>query len=185
MSQGILVFGASGSGTTSLAKVLCEKLQYPHYDLDHYLWDWSAEIPFTKIRPRQLRIELLMQDISKHPHFVMSGSMDSYNEPFIPLFELVVFNSAPTDVRLQRVHLRELSLFKNRILDGGDMAKEHQQFLANVASYEKNTGSPSRAFHQQWANSLPCPVVYTDGTLSLDENAKKVIEQYNLVLQER
>lgn len=180
MSRGIIIFGSSGSGTTTLGREVAEKLEFQHYDLDDYLWLKETELPFTVTRPRKELIKLLMEDISKFPHFVMSGSMDSYNEPFVPFFDLAVLNSAPMEIRLERINKREFARFGDRILPGGDMYENHMKFLQLVRSYDFD-GSPSRRVHEQWAQELPCKVLYTDGTVAIDENTAKIIDTFNQI----
>ncbi len=177
MTRGIIIFGSPGSGTTTLGRDVAKRLGFQHFDLDDYLWRWDTEIPFTVTRPREELIELLMGDISKFPHFVMSGSMDSYNMPFVPLFDLAVFNSAPVETRVERVNARELARFGERILPGGDMFENHKNFLSCVCRYDTD-GSPCRRVHEQWAATLPCPVLHIDGTVAIAENVARIVEQY-------
>lgn len=177
MSRGIIIFGAPGSGTTTLGRAVAKELGFQHFDLDDYLWLKDTELPFTKTRPRQELVEMLMKDISKFPHFVMSGSMDSYNGPFVPLFDLAVLNWAPLETRLKRIDERELNRFGERILSGGDMHENHQRFQELVSRYDSD-GSPSRSFHERWAATLPCTLIYTDGTLSIEENTEEIIKVY-------
>ena len=118
-----------------------------------------------------------MSDISKVPHFVMSGSMDSYNAPFVPVFDLAVLNTAPVETRIERVNRREFSRFEERILPGGDMYENHKKFLECVRSYDTD-GSPCRRVHEQWAATLPCTVLYTDGTAPIAENTTRIVKQY-------
>ena len=189
MARGIIIFGSSGSGTTTLGREVAKLLGFQHFDLDDYLWRWDTKIPFTVTRPREERIKLLMGDISKYPHFVMSGSMDSYNAPFVPLFDMAVLISAPVGTRVERVNARELARFGERILPGGDMFETNKDFLAMVRRYDTD-GSPCRRVHEQWAATLPCPVLHVDGTVAIAENAERIVEQYssklpsNLILDE-
>ncbi len=181
MARGIIVFGSPGSGTTTLGRAVAAQLGFAHFDLDDYLWRWDTEVPFTRTRPREERIALLMGDLSKHPHFLISGSMDSYNQPFVPLFDLAVLNTAPAAVRAERAHRRELALFGQRILPGGDMFEEHQRFLDNLARYDSD-GSPCLRVHEAWAATLPCLVLRTDGTAPVAGNAALVVKEYRLAL---
>ncbi|QHQ61684.1 shikimate kinase [Anaerocolumna sedimenticola] len=178
MSRGIIIFGSPGSGTTSLGRKVAKQLGFQHFDLDDYLWRWDTPIPFTVTRPREERIKLLLDDISKFSHFVMSGSMDSYNAPFVPLFDLAVLVSAPVKTRVERVKARELARFGERMLPGGDMFETHKNFLDGVRRYDTD-GSPCRRVHEQWASTLPCPVLYMDGTVTIEENAGHIVEQYS------
>lgn len=177
MARGIIIFGSSGSGTTTIGREVAKKLGFEHYDLDDYLWLKDTELPFTKTRPRDELTKLLMDNISCFPNFVMSGSMDSYNAPFVPLFDLAVLNSVPTETRIQRVNSRELARYGNRILPGGDMYEGHQNFLKLIRSYDTD-GPMCRKTHEKWAATLPCPVLYTDGTDALKENVAKIVKQY-------
>lgn len=178
MARGIIIFGSAGSGTTTLGKEVSKRLGFQHFDLDDYLWRWDTEIPFTVTWPREELKRLLMDDISKYPHFVMSGSMDSYNAPFVPLFDLAVLNYAPAEIRLERLRAREFARFGERILPGGDMYENHRNFL-DIASRYDTDGSPCLKVHEQWAATLPCPVLHIDGTEPIEKNAARIVEQYS------
>jgi hypothetical protein len=76
----------------------------------------------------------------------MSGLMDSINASFVPLFDLAVHLTAPVEVRVERVNVRELARFGKRILPGGDMFEIHNKFIDNVRSYDTD-GSPCLNVH--------------------------------------
>lgn len=63
MKKRIHIFGASGSGTTSIGKAVCNKLGYKHFDSDNYLW-LPTEEPFTVIRSSDEYINLMGKDLS-------------------------------------------------------------------------------------------------------------------------
>lgn len=177
MASGILIFGSSGSGTTTLGRAVAERLGFAHVDLDDYLWQWDTDIPFTVTRPRAERTRLLLEALSDVDHFVMSGSMDSYNAPFVPMFDLAVLHTAPVGIRLARLQAREAARLGARILPGGDMAEQHRAFLETASRYDGDA-SPSHSHHEQWAATLPCPVLHTDGTRPVEENAALVSAVY-------
>jgi len=52
------VFGASGSGTTTLSRALAARLDVGHFDADDYFWV-PIEPPFTQKYPAEKRVELL------------------------------------------------------------------------------------------------------------------------------
>ena len=56
MSNRIHVFGASGTGTTTLGRGLAEALHIGQFDTDAYFW-LQTDPPFTDIRPEPERIE--------------------------------------------------------------------------------------------------------------------------------
>gem|GEM_PF-333789 len=181
MGRGIIIFGAPGSGTTTIGKEVAKQLGFQHFDLDDYIWRFDTKIPYTISTPCEERIQLLMNDISKFPHFVMSGSMDSFNAPFVSLFDLAVYNTAPVEIRAERFRTRELARWGDRVLPGGDMYEALHQgdYLAIARQYEIS-GPPyaNRKMHEQWAAILPCSVLSIDGTLPVAENVALIIDQY-------
>lgn len=177
MSRGIIIFGPAGSGKTSLGKLVAEKLGFPYYDIDDYIWRTDTPIPYTQMYSREEKISRLMNAISQNQHFVMAGSMDSFNAPFVPLFDLAVHLTCEWEIRRKRLDQREYAAFGERIHDGGDMVEEHRRFLSAARRYDTD-GSPSMAFHSQWADTLPCPVLRLDGAASLLQNAAVIAEAY-------
>lgn len=177
MAKGIIIFGAAGSGKTTLGRRLAERLGYPYFDLDDYIWRKDTAEPFTVMYSREEKIGRLMNDLSGHEHFVMGGSMSSFHEHFDPMFELGVHLTADTALRLERVHRRELELFGERILEGGDMYENHQRFLDNTARYDTD-GSPSMADHSRWGEIMPCEVIRLDGADDIDANVDRILEAY-------
>lgn len=177
MTRGIILFGSSGSGKTTLGRKLAQELDYPYFDIDYYLWRKDTPIPFTRMYSRQEKAERLMHDISQFDHFVMAGSMDSFNAPFVPLFDLAVHVDADAALRRQRLHQREWEAFGERILPGGDMFDSHQRFLQDSDRYETD-GFPCRSRHLEWAASLPCRVLYLDGSRPVAENLALILDAY-------
>jgi len=117
MIQRIHILGASGSGTTTLGRALAARLQCPHFDTDDYFW-LPTDPPFTHQRERTERQQLLMNDVTAHDSWVVSGSLCGWGDGAMPLFELVVFLWIPHDRRMARLHRREHERFGQRILPG-------------------------------------------------------------------
>lgn len=189
MARGIILFGGMGVGDTTLGKAVAEKLGWPHFDLDSYIWRWDTPLPFTQTRPRNEKVAMLTKDISHHPHFVMSGSMWSFRKAFESYFDLAVFLTAPAEVRAERIQKRELARWGARVLPGGDMYESegsiHKDYMACVRSYDEGPEELfSRAQHEAWVRELPCPVLRLDGTRSIEENAERVIEACRAVRRE-
>lgn len=181
MSRGIIIFGSAGSGKTTLGKMVAEKLGFPYFDIDDYIWRRDTDKPFTVMYKREEKINRLMSDISKSEFFVMAGSMDSFNEPFIPLFDLAVHITASVEVRLTRINRREYERFGKRILAGGDLYDNHQRFLDLAARYDSD-GSPCMKTHKQWANSLPCKVIRINGADNLSNSMELIINVYREIV---
>src|SRR5215510_9343550 len=170
MIHRIHLLGASGSGTTTLGRAFAECLQYRHFDTDDYFW-LPTDPPYTHQRERTERQQLLMDDLTAHDSWVLSGSLCGWGDVAIPLFELVVFLSIPQDIRMERLHRREHTRFGTRILPGGDMYEHSQAFLAWAASYaERGFDTWSRRRHDQWLGTLPCPILCFEGEYTIEEH---------------
>ncbi|WP_054740321.1 P-loop NTPase family protein [Cellulosilyticum ruminicola] len=66
----IHILGASGSGTSTLGRVLEERYQYKHLDTDDYYW-LLTNPPFTQAREEKERIALLKRDMAKYKKWVI------------------------------------------------------------------------------------------------------------------
>jgi len=165
----IHVVGASGAGTTTLGQALERERGYKWLDTDDYFWS-PTDPPFLRSRPFEERIALLKADIEKHPKCVISGSLCGWGDVFIPQFDLVVFISTPTDIRIERLERREFERFGQRIRPGGDMYEEHTGFIEWAKTYDTNKPPERcRTLHEEWFKKLVCPVMRVDGTRPVDE----------------
>ncbi|GKX66388.1 AAA family ATPase [Inconstantimicrobium mannanitabidum] len=177
MARGIIIFGSAGSGKTTLGKLVAEKLNFPYFDIDDYIWRKDTDKPFTVMYTHEEKISRLMEDISKGTHFVMAGSMDSFNAPFVPLFDLAIHITASIDTRIARINKREYEIYGERIMEGGDMYEDHCHFLDTAARYDTDA-SPCMSTHAQWANSLPCKVLRLNGNEDLKNNVEIIVHEY-------
>ncbi|MCL2362125.1 MAG: AAA family ATPase [Defluviitaleaceae bacterium] len=181
-ARGIIVNGASGTGKTTLGRELAKQLGFPHLDLDDYYYPPQDEVGsfrFAELRPRDEIIEHLKNDLAKHPHFVMSGTIGSILWDFVnPLFNLAVLLSVPTQIRLERVKARAFERYGERVLEGGDLHNSHQEFYNYIQQYEIDYHSVSLQRHEQWAKEISCPVLRVDGTRPIIENAMLIAKQY-------
>jgi adenylate kinase family enzyme len=169
MIHRIHILGASGSGTTTLGRALAERLQYAHFDTDDYFWV-PTDPPYTQQRERTSREHLLMEDVTTHGSWVVSGSLCDWGDGVIPLLELAVFLCLPHALRMERLQHREGQRFGERIMPGGDMYEQSQAFLAWAASYDEGDLSMrSRQRHEQWLNTLPCPIIRREGKYTIEE----------------
>lgn len=173
----IHIYGASGSGTSTLGRYLSERLGFAFLDSDDYFW-LPTDPKFTTKRPATERVLLMQRDIAAAPRgAVVSGSLVGWGDELIPDFTLAVRVVTDTPTRLARIKAREHARFGGRILPGGDMYDHHQAFLQWAAGYD-NGGLETRsaALHDAWQKQLPCPILVVDGTTPLDETAARVEE---------
>ena len=169
MIRRIHILGASGSGTTTLGRALAARLQCPHFDTDDYFW-LPTDPPYTQQRERTKRQQLLMNDLTAHDAWVVSGSLCGWGDVAIPLFALVIFLAIPHDIRMARLHRREQERFGERMLPGGDMYEVSQAFLLWAASYDEGgLDIRSRQLHEAWLGMLPCPILCFEGEYTIEE----------------
>lgn len=101
---------------------------------------------------------LMEQDIAQHKKVVIPGSLTGWGDPLIPGFDLAVRLVTDTQIRIARIKAREAERFGDRILPGGDMYKQHQDFLEWAAAYDTgDVDIRSKALHDQWQKLLGCP----------------------------
>ena len=173
----IHLFGASGSGTTTLGAALAEAIGGQHLDTDSYYWE-DTEPPFTTKRPIEQRIRDIQRDSKRSQHWTLSGSLCSWGDPLLESFTLAVFVRLDPAVRLERLRARERERYGSRISPDGDMFEQHRAFIEWAASYD--TAEPpirSLKMHQQWQTTLPCPVVTVNSGNALDANLTQVLKQ--------
>ena len=166
----IHLFGASGSGTSTLGRAIAERCNYFFMDTDDYFWE-PTDPPYTTKRPIPERLALMRMTIAEHEEVVISGSLVDWGNELIPLFTLAIRVETDTSMRIARLRARERERFGSRIDPGGDMYENHMKFIKWAASYDE--GSPdmrSKAKHDEWQKLLSCPVVLVDGSLPVEIN---------------
>ena len=99
----IHIYGASGSGTSTLERYLTEKFSFAFLDSDDYFW-LPTDPKFTTKRPLEQRVPLIRQDIAAAKNgAVLSGSLVGWGDALIPDFTLAVRVVTDTPTRLARV----------------------------------------------------------------------------------
>ena len=170
MLNRIHIFGASGSGTTTLASALAAKHGFRHLDTDNFYW-FPTDPPFHEKRPIEQRLLLLREAMHSCSAWALSGSLSGWGDPLIPEFELVVFLVVPTEVRMHRLRAREFQRYG---------FEANPDFLDWANKYD--TGGPemrSREVHEAWLANLPVPVLRLEGDRPTDELLARV-EEFSL-----
>ena len=180
MKQVIHIYGASGSGTSTLGKYICKKSGYFFMDTDDYFWE-PTNPPYTVKRCLSSRMKLMREDIQRHDHVIISGSLVDWGDEFIPLFTLAIRVETDTDIRLQRLNRREREKFGSRIDFGGDMYENHLEFIKWAASYDHGgMDMRSKAKHDDWQKKLICPLLFVDGNMPVSENYEIIQSNFKL-----
>lgn len=174
MDLSIYITGASCSGVTTLGANLAATFGANHIDVDDFYW-MPTDPPFSQKRPVNDRLRKLADALVDRP-WVLSGSFDGWGDPLIADADLVVFLSAPAELRLQRLLVRERDRHGSRIDLGGDMRKIHTEFVDWASRYDdpKFEGR-SRRRHELWLEQLDIPVLRLDGRLEPVQLVQQVL----------
>lgn len=175
MSSSVIhIFGASGSGTSTLGAYISERLGYAFMDTDDFYWK-PTNPPYQEARPVSERLELMKSRIAKSGDVVISGSLSGWGDGLIPLFTLAVRLVTDSAIRLERLKKREKDKFGARVEAGGDMFDEHHAFLAWAAEYDSGDQTiRSKALHDEWQKLLTCPLIVLDGSAAVECNFEKI-----------
>jgi adenylate kinase family enzyme len=159
MKQHIHIFGASGSGATTIAQGVCSKTNFSHFDSDDYFW-LPTLLPFTVERDRKECLNLMMNDMHASNQWILSGSVAGWGDALLPFFDLVVFVYVPQDIRIERLKKREFERYGDRILPGGDRYQHSLDFIEWASAYDAGTGSGrSLSKHEALLKKVTCPVI--------------------------
>lgn len=176
MTKRVHFVGASGSGTSTLAAALAQHLGCPHLDTDIYYW-LPSDPPFQHIRPWEARLEMLRADLEKPGGWALSGSLCGWGDPFIPLFDLVVFLYIPKHLRMARLRAREIQRYGEAAIGpGAPMHEGSTEFLQWAASYdESGLENRSLRMHNEWLAKLPGPVLRLEEVATVEANLTRVL----------
>ncbi|MBV8538237.1 MAG: hypothetical protein JO128_21750 [Alphaproteobacteria bacterium] len=161
----IHIFGASGSGVTTLGRALADAFSIPHHDSDDFLWR-PTKPPYRELRPVADRLRLMREMFLDRSDWVLSGTLVGWGEPVVSFFDLAVFVETPTDVRLARLREREARRFgAAAVSPGGWRHAETEDFIDWSSHYEDGTreGGCSRPRHETFLAALTCQTVRVDG----------------------
>ena len=169
----IHIFGASGSGQTTLGKALAKKLKVTYFDCDDYFWE-KTTVPFTVRRDPEIRNTLLLNDLSAHTSWVIGGSMTKWGLQPEKIFNLAVFLYVPHNVRMERLKAREIERFGDSIFK--ERAELYKKFMDWASGYDDNTASGrTLSAHQNWIKQLNCEVLEINGDTTLSNRLQLII----------
>lgn len=170
------VFGASGSGTTTLGRALAGHQGIPFFDADDFYWA-PAEMPFTVKRTIPERHALLLPDLVANESWVLSGSMVSWVEPVLPLLQAAIYIYCPSEERVSRLRARERERYGDRIEPGGDREQATKAFIEWAEGYDSGVfDGRSRVRHEAFISSLTIPVLRLSSLDSRESMLSQVLD---------
>lgn len=170
----IHIYGASGSGTSTLGRFISEQLGYTFMDTDDYFW-LPTNPKYIEKREKSERLQMMKKDILGSDKVVISGSLVDWGDELIPYFTLAIRVVTDKNVRIQRIKEREKNNFGSRIEIGGDMHKNHIAFIEWAAAYDTgDTNMRSKAEHDQWQRLLKCKQIILNGEADLKYNLELI-----------
>ncbi len=169
------VFGASGSGTSTLGRGLVDHYGLTFFDTDDFFWA-PTDPPYEVKRPPEQRLELMQTALQEHSGWVLSGSLCGWGDPVTPLFDAAIFVTVPPELRLERTRQRERERFGAAIEAGGALHRKHLEFMQWSAGYDdpNATVGRSRVRHEEWLSALPCPVIRVQNVGTPEQNLREV-----------
>ena len=176
MYNGIAIIGLNGAGKSTLAHVLAKKLHYFEIDVEDYYFPeqrssrinalegrTSADVSFIPYLSPRAKSEVefaIRKDINCNPQFVLSGVSLNWSESILSQIDIVFYLHVPLSERLRRIRSREAQRFGSRILPGGDMYEQHNEFLNKIENRSEQEITRS-------LENISCPVVDVEEILPL------------------
>ena len=172
------IFGASGSGVTTLGQLLAKKIDVKYFDSDDYFW-LKTEPPFTQRRDPKERNKLIAKDINETENWILGGSIINWGENLFPDFDLIIFLYLPNEIRIERLKERELERYGDIIYTDPKRAKQFNDFIDWAKDYDHNTGIANRTLdaHNTWLAQTKNPVLKIIGNKTLDEKLNLILDE--------
>ncbi|MDU8942779.1 AAA family ATPase [Ovoidimarina sediminis] len=169
MGRRIHITGASGTGTSTLARALASRLASQAFDTDDFYWV-PSDPPFREKRAVRERLHLMEEVFLGRPDWILSGSCLGWGAPILPRVTHVIFLTLPPGMRLARLRQRERQRLGPRIGPGGDLEGAYRGFLDWAMGYDDpGFSGRSRAAHEAWLDSLSQPVLRLESSAPVDE----------------
>ena len=166
------VTGASGAGTSTLARALADHWSVPHADVDDYFWV-PTDPPYRDKRPEADRVTLMRRVFAPREAWVLSGSMLGWGESIVAECDAVVFLTLDAEERLRRLEARETVRQQGRDADPAAWAA----FLDWARGYDDPSfDGRSRVAHEAWLAVLSQPVLRLDSARPREELRDAVLD---------
>lgn len=163
----ILITGASGSGTTTLASHCATQWGWQHVDADDYYW-LPTTPPYQQVRNADERLNMILRTLSGAPDSVVSGSVMNWGLSLEDSFDLIVFVYLDARIRVERLRKREQR----------ELGYVDEAFLQWASEYDigPKTGGRSLERHLRWLDERSCKVIRIEGDLTVEARYELVVE---------
>ena len=164
--------GASGSGTTMLARALANHWSVPHADADDYFWV-PTDPPYVEKRPEDERVALMRDVFVPREAWVLSGSMMGWGDAVVDECDAIVFLTLDPEERMRRLDAREVHRRAGRTFDQGAWT----EFLDWARGYDHpEFEGRSRVAHEAWLAERDQPVLRLDSAASREDLLATVLD---------
>ncbi len=171
MHPGILICGLNGAGKSTLGRALAQQCGLRYIDNeDLYFSKTDPNDPYTAPRSRQEVEQLLLKEIKTSKGFVFTSVRGDYSQAVRDLFSCAIWVHVPRELRLERLRNRSFQKFGDRMLPGGDLYAQEEQFFAFAQARTEN-------LVEEWLRTVCFPVIPVDGTKPVEENIASILGQ--------
>ncbi|MVM37446.1 AAA family ATPase [Spirosoma sp. HMF3257] len=171
------IFGASGSGVTTLGNALSNQISLSYFDTDYFFWE-PSDPPFTVKRNPIERNNQLRSELRKHSNFIVGGSLVSWGDEWLSAFDLAVFLWIPPDIRLDRLRKREFARYGSVIYENEHRNRLFEEFIDWASGYDNPLSTRrSLVVHENWMQKLTCPILDLRGDYTVQERLDAVTKQ--------
>jgi len=175
----ILLFGASGSGTTTLGNEIEKRTGFKHLDVDNYYLKKTTP-PFQVKTPLVERNKNLKSDFNRFKNVAVSGSMVSWGKEWETAFDLAIFIRLKNSVRMERLKKREVERYGEKLLTDRKTKQNSKEFLKWANQYENPSfNGRSLKIHNNWIELLNCKVLKINGEIELNNKVENTLKEIN------
>ncbi|PRX54188.1 AAA family ATPase [Flagellimonas meridianipacifica] len=176
----ILLFGASGSGTTTLGNEIEKRTDFKHLDADDYYWK-KANPPFQEKIPLIERNKNLKVDFKKFANVVVTGSLVSWGKEWETAFDLAIFIRMESTKRMERLKKREIERYGEKLLTDKKIQQNSKAFLEWANQYENpDFDGRSLKVHNNWMEILDCKVLQLNGATELNNKVEIILNEIKM-----
>lgn len=171
----LFIYGASGSGVTSIANKLSDKFDIPNLDSDDIFWK-ETNPPYTDVNELYEQYVMLSGFISSNSNWIISGSNLFWQSLISKEAEVIIFVELGDEIRLVRTKKREEISYGKRILSGGDMYDTHVKFMSWSKSYS-SSNDPHFCLkrHLEWYEGFTKNKMRIDNSQPIHETMKEIL----------